>query len=443
MISRLITKLYQFKLYSALLIERFSLKPGHWTKSGGFCPAPWLHAHIDAAGGRRLCCMAYPPPAEYSQMPLEKFWNSDYMKKVRRQMMSNELPEECLNCKKPNKSDTYQNGLRLTFQKHSSRIAQSTSSDGETTHPIVFIDYRSNKCNLMCKFCGPESSSRWIDSSKKNSDILKLSRYENQFDDIEKNNSRSPYSKEFIELVNNHPIEKIYFAGGEPLLASQHFSVLDQLIKTNQSKNIFLSYNTNLTHSDALMSSWLERLKFFKKIDIYCSIDGHEPVTSFIRTGMKYSQFMKNVEKLKSFKNEHCDFYFNFDVTMTSIFLLHLKELSELAIEKQVPVDAKLMLGYEYKSLFLRCEFLSNELRENLINEWIKYYNTLNYKNSKILVSLRNNLEIVRKLPEFDSTQKAEALKQAHLHKKIFPYDPDLETFFSHNSEAYNWFKNI
>ena len=443
MVSQIITKLYKLKMFLALLRERISFQPYHWTKSNGFCPAPWIHAHIDAAGGRRLCCLAYPPPAEYSTLPLSQFWNSDYMKKIRRHMMNNQLPDECINCKKPNKSDTYQNGLRLAFQKHTSKIAQTTQANGETTHPVVFIDYRSNKCNLMCKFCGPESSSRWIESAKKNAEILKLSRYEGHFDDIEKTYSQSQYSKEFLEIVKTNPIEKIYFAGGEPVLATQHFEVLDQLIADKKSKDIFLSYNTNLTHSETLMTSWLERLKQFKKVDIYCSIDGHEAVTTFIRTGLNYNQFMKNIEKLKLFKKNHRQFYFNFDVTMTSIFLLHLKEFSEMALKKQVPVDAKLMLGYDYKSLFLRCEFLSKELREQLINDWIKYYNSLNYNNAKLLVNLRNNLEIVRELPELDLNQKKEALKQVDIHRQIFPTDSPFESFFTKNPTAHSWFKNI
>lgn len=431
-------------------LENFTLKilfypynPWDWTKKKSFCPAPWIHAHLDATGCRRLCCIAQDPPAEVSQLSIKDFWNSSYMKSVRHQMMSGILPTECKNCSVPNKVDTYQQGLKNNFWRHFAKIRKSTSTDGESHYPLLFLDYRSKKCNLMCKFCGPESSSRWIESANKDADIMKLLQNESYVDMLIKKSSESRYETEFLPLVEKNPIEKIYFAGGEPLLASQHFSVLNKLIENGQSQNIFLSYNTNLTISDGVFQTWLEKLAHFKKVELYCSIDGAEDITTYIRTGMNYAQFIKNIDQLKIFKKKHKKFYFNFDVTMTSLFCLNLVEFSQLAISHQVPVDAKLMLGYEYKSLFLRCEFLPQHLRAQLIDDWLVYYNTLNLQGMKLLAKMKMNLEIVRNLPQFGPDDIHQGLLQSQTHDLVFKEEQKFSSFLKRNEIASKWWQSI
>jgi hypothetical protein len=67
----------------------------------------------------------------------------------------------------------------------------------------------------------------------------------------------------------------MYFAGGEPFVQEGHYKMLQFLVDTGCSKNIELSYNTNLSYSGNFKGYDLEELwKSFKSIELWPSIDG-------------------------------------------------------------------------------------------------------------------------------------------------------------------------
>ena len=86
------------------------IKPNEGNKT--FCMAPWTHTFISPQMERRLCCASSEEATNFKQYidsqgpksngielkTLDQHWNSDYMKKVRLNLLAgNEIPQ-CQTC---------------------------------------------------------------------------------------------------------------------------------------------------------------------------------------------------------------------------------------------------------------------------------------------------------------------------------------------------------
>ncbi len=106
----------------------------------------------------------------------------------------------------------------------------------------------------------------------------KLWRYEGVIQDL--------ISKEGDALTD------ILFTGGEPLTNQIHLKVLEGLIATGLSKNISLTYHTNLmVLPDSVLLCW----RSFKKVDLHLSLEGHEKYNDYIRYKSDWNQIVKNL----------------------------------------------------------------------------------------------------------------------------------------------------
>lgn len=140
------------------------------------CMAPWTHTYLSPQGERRLCCASRESSQNFKQyidtsegtgkfnpMSLEEWWNSEHVRRIRRQMMNNEVPPECTVCdKKLLNTDVYRDYFWHLFKHHYDEIWNKTDETGYTTIKPVSWDYRfSNLCNFKCRMCGSMLSSSW------------------------------------------------------------------------------------------------------------------------------------------------------------------------------------------------------------------------------------------------------------------------------------------
>ncbi len=366
-----------------------------FTKKDSSCVVPWVHAHLDASGIRRLCCISKYAPPEVARAPFEVFWNSGYMKSIRKQMMNGSLPDDCAHCKKPNKMVTYKSGLNERFTSSFVSIVRDTQLDGSTPPRIRFLDYRSHGCNLSCKTCGPEASSAWLQQLERRADIWENIVSHKYCQALKSTVRISHYDTEVRKLANDPAIEEIYFAGGEPLISSKHHEILEDLIQSGTANKVRLVYNTNLNLPPPIIEKWIAKLKFFRKITIFASIDGTRKLTEYIRTGMSFDRFHENLQRLKALKSSMDNMDLMLDVTITSLFLLELKEFAQYAIREKVDVVSKLMFFNGHKSDFLRCEILPRKIRERLSQDWRTFYSQLSPDEASLLKDLDANLGLV------------------------------------------------
>jgi len=137
------------------------------------CAIPWVHLNIIPNGKVYPCCMTTDftgYAGDLNNQTIEEIWNSDYMKKVRVEMINGEKPNMCSRCFDSEQSSGF--STRLNHNRYfSSKLAEIpviTQSDGTVEQvDLRYWDFRfSNLCNYKCRTCGPQYSSAWIPDAK-------------------------------------------------------------------------------------------------------------------------------------------------------------------------------------------------------------------------------------------------------------------------------------
>jgi radical SAM protein with 4Fe4S-binding SPASM domain len=260
--------------------------------SNTICAIPWVHLNIIPRGKVYHCCMTtnYKSYAgDLTTQTVEEVWNSDQMKSIRKQMINGEEPSACSKCFESEKSSggSARKNHNRYFSKKLEEIPVITAPDGHVDNvDLRYWDFRfSNLCNYKCRTCGPEFSSSWIPEAEKfgwistDKKVLEINLVD------EKTNVT--FLKKYVDKV-----EKIYFAGGEPLLMDEHWQILDMLDQANR-YDVILTYNSNLSKltygGKNVIDYWK---KWGKRVWLWPSIDEIDDRAELIRSGTVW----KNVE---------------------------------------------------------------------------------------------------------------------------------------------------
>lgn len=272
-----------------------------------FCVLPWMHSFINTSGEYQICCSSdsYDNKIRKSDgreltiknnITQEEVLNSETLINVRKAMLDGKWPEACTRCKKTEEGGgcSPRQKENAHFDKLHQELIDNTNTLGVLDNPkILSMDYRlGNSCNLSCAMCNPQYSKSLISSWNKISldkinaeDLSKLqkSNWENKVEIVEK------FSKISKELVHLH------FGGGEPFLSKQVENLLKVAIKNKISKNIELSFNTNLTK----IPHWIsEVFTEFKSVNLYCSIDAVGALGEYIRRGSSWNEIDNNLKNI-------------------------------------------------------------------------------------------------------------------------------------------------
>jgi organic radical activating enzyme len=131
--------------------------------------------------------------------------------------------------------------------------------------------------------------------------------------------------KEYLEKISKYlaSVEKIYFAGGEPLLIQEHYDILDRLIAVGNT-NVEITYNTNFTKLQFKHRHIFDLWKQFSNITIGASLDAMGPAAEYIRHGTVWDDIEKNLTQLQ----KECP-HVKFTVTST-VHMLNIESLIQL-----------------------------------------------------------------------------------------------------------------
>lgn len=223
--------------------------------------------------------------------------NAETMKELRLKMLKGEWSKYCTRCFEVEKNGGSSRRMieNAAHKELIPDLISSTAPDG--TIPVAFksIDYRlGNKCNLQCRMCNPLSTERWIKdwnevktkNEQMSAELLsQCSTFTWPEDDC--------LTEEFRGKLKG--VERIHFAGGEPLISPQMTKILKECISLGYSQQITISYNTNIT---ILPKEVTELWKHFKEIKLLCSVDGYGVVNDYIRYPSRWDQIDRNLQFL-------------------------------------------------------------------------------------------------------------------------------------------------
>jgi MoaA/NifB/PqqE/SkfB family radical SAM enzyme len=256
-----------------------------------FCMFPWVHLNVTPKGDIYPCCSNnYTEPfGNTKQVTLKSAFNNDKMKQLRINML-NETPSKiCDFCYKHEDAGphSFRNYSKEHFAKHFDETVPTTQPDGTVPDfKMRYFDIRfSNICNFKCRTCGAEFSSQWAAEQRANHDpkhpIL-----------IHADDEKGDLLEEVLTHVEH--IDLAYFAGGEPLITDEHYSILEAMIRKGRT-DVTLRYNTNASNIKYKNHDILELWKHFKRVELSCSLDHYGEKAEWLRHGTDWGKVESNL----------------------------------------------------------------------------------------------------------------------------------------------------
>jgi len=271
--------------------------------SNKLCSFPWVHMAANQSGDLILCCNTYKnSPIKKNNNsnwklqdvddPLEYF-NSDYYKKIRLQMINDIEPEVCKKCfdiersggRSIRQNSLDENNINLLLSKTN----LLTGELNELTLNYVHFMW-GNKCNLKCKMCDPSSSDQLIEefhNMKMTHDPKKFLEYSSDWN-YKKNKNILEKIAPYIEIFN--------VTGGEPSVNNDFLEYCYYLDDNEFSKNISFAFHTNL---NVLPTKFVSIWNKFKNVTVKISIDAIGKDYEYIRYPGKWKILEKNLLQLQ------------------------------------------------------------------------------------------------------------------------------------------------
>ena len=279
-----------------------------------FCALAFGSASINSYGDYIPCCNIHTDEwkmrvrdgdTELANLDPKDRINQPDLKEVRNGLINVMWPKPCYKCK-----DAESIGAPSTRTIWNTGLKEYDIPMVEHVDPnnIRFLDLTiSTKCNSKCMTCGPALSDFWDQEYWQTWNIKEKQRtiIKRNCIDIE---DAKKLSADFPNLRN------VAFVGGEPTIADSHHAYLNLLIENGTSKEITLSYVTNLTGlSNELIALW----KNFKAVHVSVSVDAYGKVNEYIRYPFKWEKIEANMRKLSVLRLESKDVKFTLGLSCT------------------------------------------------------------------------------------------------------------------------------
>ena len=386
------------------------------TKPETLCMAPWTHTYLSPQTERRMCCASREPAqsfeqyidtkagtGEYNPQTLDEHWNSEHMRDVRRRMMSGEKLSECEVCTdKLLNTDVYKTYFWHLFQHKYDELWNTTDETGYTTMKPISWDYRfSNLCNFKCRTCGDMLSSSWETEQKKHS-MTNLNNPKNAWmrPQVRKEITKfqdTQIEQEFAEAVEEHRIEEIYWVGGEPLMYEQHWRYMKRIVELGDGPGLYARYNTNLSRIRYKgIDLGKDILCNIRDWQICASLDGTGNIGEYIRTGLKYNQFVDNFKTLLPLARNRRMMRLDYTLTLPGMF--DVSNMQALADELEVDILAKVIFTFT-PDIIMSPLALPRDLLDKLVDQQITKY-ILGPALKDVLMQLKKRPNIEEMFPE-------------------------------------------
>ena len=285
----------------------------------GMCLAKWTQVTMHLHNGTNHSCHH---PATH-KIPLEEIMNdpkalhnTNFKKKVRKEMLEGGKPKECDYCWNiEDASNAFSDRTYKSSEPWSAPHFEDIMKTGwqNNFNPKYVEVSFSNTCNFKCSYCGPQYSSKWVE------EINQFGPYKTStnFNDIELfkkegtmpylSSDHNPYVEAFWKWWPEmyQDLHTFRITGGEPLLNKDTFKILDYIIETpTPNKKLSLCINSNLGIPEKLFQQFVEKIekildkKLVFEFIIFTSCDTYGEQANYIRNGLDYNLFKERVDFL-------------------------------------------------------------------------------------------------------------------------------------------------
>jgi len=343
---------------------------------------------------------------------------------------------------------TYRTHFNTLYESQIDEAYQKTSDDGHTEMKVTSWDYRfNNLCNFKCRMCGDMLSSSWEAENRdqgewnpnKPSQMWMRKDIKAEIDSFHDKVAVN----EFKDAVESKSIKEIYWCGGEPLMWKIHWESMKRIIELGYNDSVSIRYNSNMSRINFFgMNLFDDLLSKFKHWNILASIDGAGEVGEYVRTGLKWSEWLSNMKYARKFTKTRRDL--RMDLTMTMPGMVGLQELLDAAEEIDVDLLAKRVFGFDPTNLWSpMC--LPRAILDRIVDDFIDK----NKRRLKNHIYLYSALKDLKQKPTYEETYGHDKYKEGLVagKKTIERLDrvrsTDIKKILVKDKEILEWWKNI
>ena len=290
--------------------------------SASFCAAKWYNATIWLGSGQTTSC--HHPPAhlvdkDKVSINPRLLHNTDQKKEDRRKMLAGERPAGCEYCWKIEDmgrdavSDrVYKSKIYPIEALHEARNTPPESDVNLLTLEIAF----DRTCQFACSYCNPAFSTTWAKDIQRNGPYVDLvSDGRNHFththssSQLYKVTETNPYVDAFFAWWDSdlhRTLQELRITGGEPLMSAHTWRLIDWFKEHKGKSTTRLAINSNLG-TDVDVDRLLQSTQGMQ-IDLYTSNESMGTQAEYIRDGLVWTDWTRNVERLlesKQFRGIH------------------------------------------------------------------------------------------------------------------------------------------
>lgn len=285
-----------------------------------YCTLPFIQFANNVEGKYQACCIASLSDYTITKTKPMDFFNSEYMKGLRKDMLSGEITDRVAGtCKKCIHNENVSGRSKRIDNEKSivteDAIQKSLNEEDITPTQIEYLKLKiyGNKCNLRCYMCSPISSSKVAADWKKHGEWDRPAII-NPYQEVDPN-----FLYEGLDEVIPY-LDMIELVGGEPLMFPELIDFMKWMIDRNYAHKIKLRFITNGTIVDPEVFSYFND---FREIAMIVSVDAYGKKDDYIRDGsdwdtkMQFIRLCKLTPRLK----------LGFSNTFTWMNIGHLPEL--------------------------------------------------------------------------------------------------------------------
>ena len=356
-----------------------------------FCNVPWTNLHIYWDGTFGACCSErhapHNDPKVYNlhNMTVTEWYSSEPMVQLRDQIKSNNQLSQCSSCYLEESNGHESRRIKENFK---SVIFTKQAFDRSYLQSPMYKDFEApaidrlpidwhidlgNECNLACKMCNPQASSKissiytkWkiIDQSANSNWTADLVAWQNFLDGI----------------VSVPKLYRMHFMGGEPLLNKRFIELLDFLIDQKRT-NISISFVTNGT---IVNQKLLDRLMQFRSCDIEFSLESISKNNHYIRQASDTIEVQSNIQKIMQLQSD------KFHVVLRSVpQLLNVNNYDQYILwawENKLPIQSIPLT----RPAYLQISVLPYDLRQSFLSRYEKVLQVIPVPDIKSIATGRN-----------------------------------------------------
>jgi MoaA/NifB/PqqE/SkfB family radical SAM enzyme len=388
------TKSNSIDQYSPGMAQLTKLQRDKLFSSKNFCMLPWVALMVGTQSEVAPCCWYKGSTGDCSTDSLETIWNNKKQQKVRELMLEDKTVTGCRDCVHIEQlgKQSLRQSMNSIFARHIDK-----ATDTMPSFNLKYFDSRfNNLCNLSCRMCYHGSSSSW---HKPAVEIGLIDKSTPVY--IKAGRTKTDLYDQFVTQLDN--VERIYFAGGEPLMIQDNYDILEELDK-RQKHHVELVYNTNMTQHKLRGRDIFDLWKNFKNITIYGSLDAENNKAQYVRAGTVWQDV---VAFRKQMIQKRPDISFKVSSTISIINALHVPDFHRNWVEQ------KLIKPYEFNINTLQ------------FPKWLSVDTAPQYLRDKIIDKYNTHLDWLRPLDkEGNATLGFESVLM-QLNKKV-AFDPSL-----------------